>query len=61
MKHIELEQTRVNIGNQRVYLVVKLTNCLEPAIGSEIPASEVQGYLSLPDYKVVIREPKGGR
>lgn len=59
MKRIELEQISVKLGSQRVYRVVKLTNCLEPAIGSEIPANEVQDYLSLATYQIVIREPKG--
>lgn len=60
MKQIEFEQTNIKLGDQFVYRVVKLTNCLEPAIGSQLQRSEVRHYLSVPDYKVVIRGQKGG-
>jgi hypothetical protein len=57
-KKVEFVKTSTFDGDGPVYRVVKLTNCVDPVVGSHISAKEIRKFIESRLWTVVIREGK---
>jgi len=56
---VELVQTNVFRGDERLYRVVKLTNTVTPTVGENLTTGDVKEYIRRPGWTVIIKERKG--
>jgi hypothetical protein len=56
---VELVQTNIQRGDERLYQVVKLTNTVVPTVGERLTTDEVKEYIRRPGWTVIIKERKG--